>query len=234
MISIVTFNRTEMIIRRVAFLLLLVFTSGCLDLKWGSDWEVRKTEEWKNAKKDSTKGKFKSTNSYRVDLINDQVYRSIAAKQNKALSVYISSMCNSIPMKVRIFKNRGTQLSAFLYLPFFYYKNNPPDFLRIHINYPNSKTMCMNAAKDLFKVSVNRTPTDDFFIQPGGIYLPDNPTSNETCYIDIALITPEKDRVELKIDEKVFGCKAVELDFERKSYFCIKATEFGGSGYCGD
>lgn len=222
-------------IRRIVIIVLLVFMTGCTDFKRGINWEAGDLEGWKDAKKENFVDEYNASFKSELDRINYSWKQSLRTKQNKTRSVYISTLCNDVRMEVVIAKDRGSYMSFLGYIPIMFSKSEPPKTLRIHIKYPESRAMCRNARKDLFKIYVNGVPTDDFIIQPGGVYKLDSISEgNKHCLIEIGAITSEKDRVEVNINENVFGCKLGKLDFREKSYFCIKATEFGGSGYCGN
>lgn len=222
-------------IRQIVFFVLLVFITGCADFKWGKNWEAGKLEGWKDAKKEKFIDEYNASFKSELDRLNYSMKQNIRDKINKSRSVYISTLCNDVRMDVKIAKTHGSQMSTFGYIPIFFSKAKPLKSLRIHIEYPGSKAMCLNASKHLFNISVNGSPTDNFIIQPGGVYSSDSlPEGDKRCLIEIVSIAPDDDRVEVNIDENVFGCKLGKLDFRKESYFCIKATEFGGSGYCGN
>ena len=223
-------------LRKACLLLLVIQITGCADLKWGDKWEINEVTEWQSSKENPIHDKNKTTRNNKKDygdqLIENSVRRAIIEKKHNRLSVYHHSLCNNIPMEVSVYKTHGTQMITLFFLPLFIFKDKPQDFLRVHLEYPNARTMCANATKDMYDISINGIPTDNFVVRPGGLYQKE--TGINHCYIDIAAITEERDQVEIDFDEKIFECNPPKLVLEEKSFFCIKATKFGGSGYCGN
>lgn len=111
-------------IRRIVFIVLLVFMTGCTDFKRGINWEASDLVGWKDAKKEKFVDEYNASFKSKLDRLNYSLKQSLREKENKTRSVYISTLCNDVRMEIVIAKDRGSQMTSLGYVPIIFSKSD--------------------------------------------------------------------------------------------------------------
>jgi len=106
--------------------------------------------------------------------------------------------------------------------------NEPQTQIEIFVEYENVRELCSKYGNDMFEIKFNNKITNDY-----SVTFKDNKFGVNKCSINLN-VPKDQDRViTLSFKEEILGCKSKPLTIFESGYFCIKPTEFGGSGYCG-
>jgi len=146
-------------------------------------------------------------------------------------SVLTQTQCHDSPLTLSINKYHGNTIIAPLFIPLFISTSPSQTKLKISMDAENIDKLCAQYKKDMFEIILNGNNIDDFNVTTG-TFIPYGKLSN-MCFINLNIPQDDNHIIQIRINKNFLNCDSNVLEIHESSYFCIKATKFGGSDYCG-
>jgi hypothetical protein len=190
--------------RFTLLILLLSILSACADYRHGSHWDANERNGWQRS---------------------DKVVRLLGKDIMPAETEWDSHQCNAKPFLLSTRKSGDSMMHSLFLIPLFLgHEAERLSTIQFVAQYPGIGSRCQEDVRNLFSIKKDSLVSTDYRVSACKLA--------DCCVIDIPINPDTVKQIEIDINGSALSCRIAPLILERKSHFCMRGTEFGGSDSC--
>jgi hypothetical protein len=139
-------------------------------------------------------------------------------------SVLTQTQCYDNSLTLSINKYNENTVMALLFIPLSIRTSHSQTELQISIDAENIAELCSQYKNNMFEIILDGNNIDNFNVTTGKL--------SNMCFINFNIPQADNHIIQIRINKEFLDCDPNVLEIHKSSYFCIKATKFGGSDYC--